>query len=140
MTKPAVAASWCVKFLVDECLTPDVAGFLVAAGHDAVHVRDLDLLGGSDLAVMAAAIEANRVVISADTDFGELLAKGGRSLPSVILLRRRHDSVRQSCDVRAGRHFELLLGAGRSRGKRTGSPGFALTGREGNEFCFGSEP
>jgi predicted nuclease of predicted toxin-antitoxin system len=80
-----------VKFLVDECLTPDVAAFLVVAGHDAVHVRALDLLGCSDLEVMAAAIESNRVVISADTDFGELLAKGGRSNPSVILLRRRHN-------------------------------------------------
>jgi predicted nuclease of predicted toxin-antitoxin system len=80
-----------VRFLVDECITPEVARFLVVAGHDAVHVCDLDLLGCSDIEVMEAAVEASRVVISADTDFGELLAKGHRTLPSVILLRRRHD-------------------------------------------------
>jgi predicted nuclease of predicted toxin-antitoxin system len=77
-----------VKFLVDECLTRDVAERLTAAGHDAVHVGDLGLLGATDLEVMASAVESRRVVISADTDFGELLAKGGRRLPSVILLRR----------------------------------------------------
>jgi predicted nuclease of predicted toxin-antitoxin system len=90
-----------VKFLVDECLTPDVARFLTAAGHDAIHVRDLDLLGRPDPIVMSAAIEAKRVVISADTDFGEPLAKGGGNLPSVILLRRRHDPADQASAILA---------------------------------------
>ncbi len=90
-----------MKFLVDECLTADVARLLVAAGHDAVHVRDLDLIGGSDLEVMAAATGANRIVISADTDFGELLAKEGCSVPSVILLRRRHDPSSQAAAILA---------------------------------------
>ena len=30
-----------VKFLVDECLTRDVANRLTAAGHEAVHVADM---------------------------------------------------------------------------------------------------
>ncbi len=58
------------------------------AGHDAVHVSDLDLLGAPDLDVMAAAKMPGRSVVSADTDFGELLAIGRHPGPSVILLRR----------------------------------------------------
>ena len=58
------------------------------AGPDAVHVGDLDLLGAPDIDVMAAAREAGRTVLSADTDFGELLAIGRHPGPSVILLRR----------------------------------------------------
>lgn len=85
-----------MKFLVDECLTRDVAERLTAAGHEAVHVGDLDLLGATDLEVMASAVDSGRVVISADTDVGELLAKGGRTLPSVILLRRHHDPSGQA--------------------------------------------
>lgn len=58
------------------------------AGHDAVHVSDLGLLGAPDIDVMAAARKADRTVVSADTDFGELLAIGRHPGPSVILLRR----------------------------------------------------
>lgn len=55
----------------------------------------------TDLEVMASAVEGGRVVISADTDFGELLAKGGRTLPSAILLRRHHDPVGQAAAILA---------------------------------------
>ena len=38
-----------MKFLVDECLMQEVAERLTAAGHDAVHARDLSLLGATDV-------------------------------------------------------------------------------------------
>jgi predicted nuclease of predicted toxin-antitoxin system len=77
-----------VRFLVDESLSQRVARLMRDAGHDAVHVGDLDLLGAPDIDVMAAARKDDRTVISADTDFGELLAIGRHPGPSVILLRR----------------------------------------------------
>jgi hypothetical protein len=36
-----------VKFLVDENLSPLVAELLTDAGHDAVHIRDLQVAGAS---------------------------------------------------------------------------------------------
>ena len=60
----------------------------MAAGHDAVHVGDLNLLGAPDTDVMAAARRDQRCVVSVDTDFGELLAVGNHADPSVVLLRR----------------------------------------------------
>jgi predicted nuclease of predicted toxin-antitoxin system len=77
-----------VRFLVDESLSRRVARLMADAGHDAVHVSDLGLLGAPDIDVMAAARKADRTVVSADTDFGELLAIGRHPGPSVILLRR----------------------------------------------------
>lgn len=77
-----------MKFLIDECISPRVAEALSAAGHDAVHVRDLGLLGVTDEEVMAAAAADSRTVVSADTDFGELLATRAATLPSLILLRQ----------------------------------------------------
>jgi len=77
-----------VKFLVDESLSSTVSRLLRDAGHDALHVGDLDLLGASDDAVMAAADTTGCVLVSADTDFGELLALGGRPGPSVVIFRR----------------------------------------------------
>jgi predicted nuclease of predicted toxin-antitoxin system len=77
-----------LNVLVDESLSARVAALLVAAGHDAIHVGDLDLLGAPDTDVMAAARRDQRCVVSVDTDFGELLAVGNHADPSVILLRR----------------------------------------------------
>jgi predicted nuclease of predicted toxin-antitoxin system len=68
-----------------------VADGLREAGHDATHVGDVGLLGATDEQVMSLALEQSRIVVSADTDFGELLARNRLGMPSVILLRRNHD-------------------------------------------------
>ena len=45
--------------------------------------------GSPDVDVLAAARGEHRVVISADTDFGELLAASNADGPSILLLRRQ---------------------------------------------------
>ncbi len=77
-----------MRFLLDECVSARLTGLLVDAGHDCVHARDRELLGAPDEDVMAAAVAESRVLISMDTDFGELLATSNASLPSVVLFRR----------------------------------------------------
>jgi predicted nuclease of predicted toxin-antitoxin system len=77
-----------MKFLLDENLSPKLAELLHAAGHDAVHVRDIGLSSATDEQVIAAATAADRVLISADTDFGTLLARSHAGRPSFVLIRR----------------------------------------------------
>lgn len=71
-----------MRFLLDENLSPKIAGLLNAAGHDCIHVRDCGLTGAADAEVLSKAAEDGRVVITADrADFGRELAGSGDDYP-----------------------------------------------------------
>jgi predicted nuclease of predicted toxin-antitoxin system len=76
-----------MKFLVDANLSPRVVDGLRDEGHDAAHVDDFGLGTADDDAVLSTAHDSDRVLVTADADFGSLLAASGQPSPSVVLLR-----------------------------------------------------
>lgn len=97
-----------MRFLVDESLSHRVASALTRAGHQALHVGDVGLLGAHDEAVLALAAEQARILLTADTDFGALLALSGITAPRVVLLRRG--------DRRAQQRAQAVLDASKAAG------------------------
>lgn len=81
-----------MKFLIDNPLSSTVAEGLRHAGHDAAHVRDYRMQASADEIIFERAASEGRILISADTDFGTLLATRRSQFPSLILFR--HDAAR----------------------------------------------
>jgi predicted nuclease of predicted toxin-antitoxin system len=75
-----------MKFVVDECTGSKVAQWLRKEGHDVISIFD-DARGSDDDQVLALAHNEDRVLITGDKDFGELIFREGRSHHGVILLR-----------------------------------------------------
>lgn len=63
-----------MKFLIDNALSPELAGLLREAGNDAVHVRDYGLHAAEDSVILERAGSEDRILVSADSDFGMLRA------------------------------------------------------------------
>jgi len=99
-----------MRFLIDNALSPAVAEWLGREGHDAVHVRARGLEQASDEAVFQLAQVEGRVLVSADTDFGTLLALRGETKPSVILFRTAHGRRPEEQAQFLLRHLSLISG------------------------------
>lgn len=76
-----------MKFLLDSNLSHRVAQLLRDAGIEAAHVRDKELQHATDSVILEFARQHAFVLVSEDTDFGELLARQYTVAPSFVLLR-----------------------------------------------------
>ena len=76
-----------MRFLLDENVSHRVCPHLKAAGHDAVHVAEIGLTSADDQAVLGRDRDQDRVLVSCDHDFVQLLFASGDTRPSVILVR-----------------------------------------------------
>jgi len=76
-----------MRFLADAGVSPDTVAFLTRLGHDAIHVRALDMHRAQDRELVDHARAEGRVIVTFDLDFGDILALGVLDRPSVILLR-----------------------------------------------------
>lgn len=76
-----------MKVLVDMNLSPEWVAFLAAAGHEGIHWSSVGRPNEHDAVILRHAATTGHIMLTADLDFGELLAAGGTSGPSVVILR-----------------------------------------------------
>ena len=76
-----------MRFLIDMPLSPHIAAWLESLGHDAAHASDLGLARATDTVLLDRAAADARIVVTADTDFPQLLALSRSTGPGVILVR-----------------------------------------------------
>lgn len=76
-----------MKLLADLHISPVTVLFLRSSGHDTVRVNEIMPPASPDKEIVQAAINSNRVVLTQDLDFSEIIALSGKTAPSLISLR-----------------------------------------------------
>ncbi len=82
-----------MRFLADMGVDQRVVDWLRSQGHDAIHLREQGLHRAADADIFAKAIVENRIVLTFDLDFGEILALAGAAAVSVVLFRLNNTRV-----------------------------------------------
>lgn len=75
-----------MKFLVDECVGHSVAQWLNQNNFDAISIYDATP-GINDNLVLKQAFSENRILITSDKDFGEMIFKNNQEHCGILLLR-----------------------------------------------------
>jgi predicted nuclease of predicted toxin-antitoxin system len=76
-----------MKLLVDMNLSPSWVKYLAEAGFEALHWSEIGSGSAPDTELMAWATEHGYVVVTADLDFGAILAATRGMSPSVVQVR-----------------------------------------------------
>lgn len=76
-----------MNFLADMGISPKTVRYLSGRGHDAIHLAELGLHRLPDPDILDLARDQERILLTHDLDFGELMAFSKATLPSVIIFR-----------------------------------------------------
>jgi len=104
-----------MRFLADMGVSQRVVEWLRTNGHDAVHLRDEGLHRLPNGEIFHKAEREERIVLTFDLDFGEILAACAGEIVSVVLFRLRNTRtefvIRRLEDVLDGSSEALVEGA-----------------------------
>ncbi len=76
-----------MKFLADMGVSPLTVLALRQAGYDTVHLYEQRLETLPDSLILAKAKQEERIILTFDLDFGDLLAVSRENLPSIVIFR-----------------------------------------------------
>ena len=76
-----------MRILADMHISPNTVQHLMRTGHDAIRVDTILPNNTSDREIVAWAAANNRVVLTQDLDFSDIIALSGATRPSLLTLR-----------------------------------------------------
>ena len=82
-----------MKFLADAGISPRTVEFLRKSGHNALHVRELGMQRAPYAEILARCRSEGRVLLTFGLDFGDLLALGAQTDPSVLIFRMSDETA-----------------------------------------------
>jgi predicted nuclease of predicted toxin-antitoxin system len=89
-----------LRFLVDESVSGDIIQYLRSSDHDVVAIVE-EARGANDEFVLMRAVDEDRILITVDKDFGELVFHSGQSHVGVLLLRLKDETAQNQVRVLA---------------------------------------
>jgi predicted nuclease of predicted toxin-antitoxin system len=87
-----------MNFLIDECVGHGVAQWLRNQGYDVVSILEVSP-GISDDAVLSKAFNENRILITMDKDFGDIVFRSNKDHCGIILLRLSNWQIEHKVSV-----------------------------------------
>ena len=87
-----------MRFIVDECAGPTLAQWLIYHQHNVFSVYEEDR-GLDDESVLKRAFTENRILITDDKDFGEMVFRQKKPHRGVILLRLENQRTENKIKV-----------------------------------------
>jgi predicted nuclease of predicted toxin-antitoxin system len=75
-----------MRWLADECVDAGLVALLRNAGHDVVYLAESSA-GVTDAEAIGLAEAENRLLLTEDKDFGELVFRFRMAVPGLVLLR-----------------------------------------------------
>ena len=87
-----------LKFIVDECVGIHIAKWLKINNYDAISIAE-EMPGTKDSIILNQAFSENRIVITSDKDFGDLVFHKKLLHAGIILLRLQDESPKNKIKV-----------------------------------------
>jgi predicted nuclease of predicted toxin-antitoxin system len=87
-----------VKFLVDVGVGKGVEIWLEEAGYDVLSMRKINCRA-QDIEILRLAVEEQRMILTMDKDFGDLVYNSGMPHAGVLLLRLENATGEQKAEI-----------------------------------------
>jgi predicted nuclease of predicted toxin-antitoxin system len=76
-----------MRFLADMGISQSTVNWLRGKGYDAIHLREEDLHRISDMEIAEKGRREERIILTCDLGFGDIMAASSGTCPSVITFR-----------------------------------------------------